>query len=335
MIKVKVSTAFPDWPLIRQTPFSEGIWGDFQFYINQDVDECDYWVVYDSLFQTETVYCSPNNTILITGEPPDIKKYNPEFIDQFGMIITCHRNINHPNVIYTQQALPWMIGWKSLDSTINTFTKDYDELKSNRILEKSKLISVIASNKKITSGHRKRLEFVKKIKNVFGDDIDIFGRGYNEISDKWDAIYKYKYHIVLENSAVLDYWTEKIADCFLSEAFPLYYGCPNIFDYFSENSLIQIDINNYADSIKNIQVCIENRMFEKNIENIRAQKSKILDIYNLFPMICDIISKNESFDKTNKQQIHLKDIPRKPSFYENFISNTKKIFNSQLLEKLS
>ncbi len=37
MIRVKLSTNFPDWPLIRQTPDRSGIWGDCRFFINEDI----------------------------------------------------------------------------------------------------------------------------------------------------------------------------------------------------------------------------------------------------------------------------------------------------------
>jgi len=41
MIKVNVSTPFPEWPLPRQTPGQTGIWGNCQFFVNQQLEECD------------------------------------------------------------------------------------------------------------------------------------------------------------------------------------------------------------------------------------------------------------------------------------------------------
>jgi hypothetical protein len=75
MYKVKLSTIVPSWPLVRQTPGSKGIWGDYQFFIDQDIEECDFWVVYAGFAKTERALCPPENTILITGEPPTCLLY--------------------------------------------------------------------------------------------------------------------------------------------------------------------------------------------------------------------------------------------------------------------
>jgi len=80
------------------------------------------------------------------------------------------------------------------------------------------------------------------VKDYFGERIDIFGRGINEIEDKWDALDRYKYHIALENSVVEDYWTEKLSDAYLAGCYPIYYGCPNIEKYFDISSLARINI---------------------------------------------------------------------------------------------
>jgi len=101
-------------------------------------------------------------------------------------------------------------------------------------LPKSKLMSVITSSKDFTEGHQKRLNFVRRLKDYFGEDIDVFGRGIREVDDKWDAISPYKYHIALENSVYPHYWTEKLGDVYLSGAYPIYYGCLNLEDYFPE-----------------------------------------------------------------------------------------------------
>jgi hypothetical protein len=110
ILTIKLSTATHGWPLTRQTPACSGKWGNFQFVFNTDIEECDFWFVYDGLSHEEKTICSKENVILITGEPPTVKSYKQEFISQFNTIITCNRNIKHPKVFYSQQALPWMVG---------------------------------------------------------------------------------------------------------------------------------------------------------------------------------------------------------------------------------
>jgi len=117
---------------------------------------------------------------------------------------------------------------------------------------KKNFCRIIYSDKKLTEGHVKRHEFVASLKAHFGDELDIFGRGFRYVSDKWDAIADYKYHIVIENSRFPHYWTEKLADAFLGWSLPIYYGCPNITDYFDPNSFVSIDIESPKLSILKI-----------------------------------------------------------------------------------
>ena len=46
------------------------------------------------------------------------------------------------------------------------------------------------------------------------------------------------YHISLENSRQKNYFTEKVIDCFASKTVPIYYGCPNIGDWFNMDGMI-------------------------------------------------------------------------------------------------
>jgi len=323
MIKIKLSTEFPEWPIERQTPESSGIWKDCEFIINKSAEECDAWVVYDGILQEESVICSKENLIFITAEPETVRNYHHEFLNQFNTIITSNRQIKHKNIVYTQQALPWMVGRRVKNEVNISFSKDYDELKSINFYNKTKLISVISSNKVFTEGHRRRLDFVKALKEHFGDKIDVFGRGICDIEDKWDAIAPYKYHIALENSSIDDYWTEKLADCYLGGAYPFYYGCPNLSKYFSEESFASIDVNDSESSIKIIEAAIANNLYEKSIDKILESKNLILDKYNLFPMLSEFVQKN--YKENNKKEL----ITLKPEVY--FINQDKtKIIKSMI-----
>ena len=107
---IKLSDPFTSWPIVRQTPGSHGVWGNCEFFVNKEVQECDYWVVYEGLKAVESTRCPPQNTILITGEPPTVKSYPPGFLAQFGTVITCHTAIIHPHIIHSQQSQPWHAG---------------------------------------------------------------------------------------------------------------------------------------------------------------------------------------------------------------------------------
>lgn len=301
MKRVKITTNAPKWPLARQTPGEKGVWENYQFFINDDTQDCDWWFVLDGITKSETALCDKDHTVLITNEPPSIKSYAKKFIGQFGTIVTCHPHIKHPHVILDQQSLPWMVGTQFVigkKDAPTIFTKNYDELKKISV-PKTKLISVISSYKKSTRGHRDRLKFCEELKKHFGDNIDFFGRGLREVSDKWDAIAPYKYHIALENSSYKDYWTEKLTDTFLAQTYPFYYGCPNIDDYFPSNSLTKIDISNPTEAIKIIEKSIKDTTYENSYAHIIEARNQILDHYQIFPHIVSII---ENIEKENRIQ---------------------------------
>lgn len=299
MNRIKVST-LSGWPFIRQTPHSLGIWDDCAFFIDKSVSECDWWVVCEGLSKEDRVICPRKNTILLTFEPESVKQYNQEFLNQFGMVITSQRRLHHNNVIYSQQGLPWIVGINNFRdmSVRSTLSRGYDELK-DITPEKTKLISMVISNKKGSEGHKQRLKFAIAIKKYFGNKIDIFANGFpnNELAgyplipfkDKWDAIAPYRYHVVVENSSFEDYWTEKLADSYLADSYPFYYGCPNVEEYFSRKSFTAIDIYKFKEAIMAIENAINENVYLRSSREIKEAKMAILDQYQLFPMICNLI----------------------------------------------
>ena len=319
MIKVKVTHPYGNWPLARQTPNNSGIWGNCQFFINDDTQECDYWFVFDDLLKDECVICHPNNTVIITLEFPSIRPdINLKFLRQFSTVFSYSRQIKHPRVIEVLAPFPWHIGVDNTNSnTITSNYKIYDDFKNRDIINKPKLMSVISSSKKDTEGHRKRLRFVEALKEYFGKNIDVFGRGINDFADKWDTIYPYKYHISLENSSCRNGISEKLYDSFLGGAFPFYYGCPNVTNYFPDQSFVALDINDINESLRLIEKSISNQLYEKSIENIQDSKTLVLDKYNVFELI-DKYCKNDLSSQKNSRP---KSLAR---FYpEVYFSNSK------------
>ena len=289
MINIKLS--LPPWPIVRQSPGQSGIWNKYRFFCNTQVERCDYWFVQEGLYtKKDSTICPQEHTVLITCEPPTLKTYKSEFLHQFATVITSDVKINHPNPIFRQPGLPWHVGRRQKDHANIEFTKDYDELKAITSIPKTKLLSVVSSSKQMSEGHRKRYEFAKRLKTHFGDKIDLFGRGLNEVEDKWDALAAYKYHVAMENSEVNDYWTEKLSDAFLAGCHPLYHGCPNIDRYFDLSSLTTIDINQPDKAITVIEACIEQKKYESSERKIWEAREQVLDTYNLFALIADYIA---------------------------------------------
>ena len=108
-----------------------------------------------------------------------------------------------------------------------------------KIYEKTKLVSMMSSNKGMTRGHRFRLMWAEKLK----DKVDLFGRGFKEVEKKEEALKDYMFSVTMENDRYSNYWTEKILDCFATGTVPIYFGSPDIFDHFNKDGIILLDQN--------------------------------------------------------------------------------------------
>ena len=276
-----------DWPLFRQTPNFSQIWGDYKFVIDDNLKECDFWIVYtDYKIKTEIVKCDPENVIFIPGECYNTSpKFTQKFLDQFGTIITVQKELKHRNIIYSHNANPWFIG------------KSYDELNSLETPDKTKLISVVSSNKAFTEGHRKRVDFVKKLKEYFGDQLDVYGRGIADFEDKWDVLANYKYSIAIENDYCDDWVTEKFFDCLYAHTLPFYYGCPNLGSIVNKESFIRINIDDFESSVKIIESAIKENEFEKRLEILKKESIESLHRDNFFPFLADVLDKMNMVSK--------------------------------------
>ena len=281
MYTVKLTFNY-DWPFFRQTPRCLGVWGNYKFIIDPNLQKCDFWVVFTEYgLVRETCICNPQNIIFLPLESFATSiRYPQEFLRQFGKIITVQKEIQGDNVIYYQNAPPWFV------------EKSYDELINQSNPIKTKLLSIICSDKTFTDGHRKRLEFTKRIKSHFGDDIDFFGRGINSFESKWETLASYKFHIAIENNFCDDYFTEKIIDPILAGSYPFYYGCPNLEKYIPKDAFTRIDISDFEQTISVIEYVINNnQIYNEYLRNINFYKKLIINNLQFFPMICQFLDK--------------------------------------------
>lgn len=108
-----------------------------------------------------------------------------------------------------------------------------------QIFSKSKLLSIISSNKNWTPGHIHRLNLVNKFKSK----ADLFGSGFRYFDKKEDVLGPYYFSIVIENDKYDSYFSEKILDCFACGTVPIYYGSSDIENHFDKNGIITLDDN--------------------------------------------------------------------------------------------
>jgi len=109
-----------------------------------------------------------------------------------------------------------------------------------QVYNKTKKTSFITSNKSMVKGHQFRLDCLTEIQKQ-KLNVDAFGRGINPINSKLEGLKDYQFSIAMENAKMKNYFTEKLLDCMLAGTIPIYYGCPNIEEWFNPEGIISFD----------------------------------------------------------------------------------------------
>lgn len=142
--------------------------------------------------------------------------------------------------------------------------KSFIDLKDSKIYEKTKLVSMIASNKVMCEEHIYRQKMIDK----YSSDCDHFGRGYLEIGNIVDGLKDYCFSFVFENATYPNMFTEKITNCFMCGTIPIYYGMNNIGDFFNSEGIIRLnddfDINHLSFELYNSKIASIKENFNKS-----------------------------------------------------------------------
>ncbi|PHQ96670.1 MAG: hypothetical protein COB39_11740 [Marinosulfonomonas sp.] len=138
-----------------------------------------------------------------------------------------------PNSVFFPFGGSWVPQWKETDMT------------------KHAMCSLIASSKKKQSGHKLRHDLVQWSRET-GQDIDVMGRGYKPFAKKSEGLAPFRYSVVIENTREQGYFTEKLIDALLCDTVPIYWGCPNIADFFDTKAMM------VCEDMADIQCAIKN-----------------------------------------------------------------------------
>ena len=165
--------------------------------------------------------------------------------------------------------------------------RTYDQLRESTVRDKPKKLSWITSDTAVLAGHRYRLEFLSRLQGKV--PLDLFGRGFHRVYDKWDVLAPYRYSIAFENMRAPYYFTEKLMDCFVCETMPIYFGSPQITNFFPKDSLVVIDPES-PDVVDQIRSVVESNLWQRNRDAILEAKRRVLEEYNMFAMLARLVS---------------------------------------------
>jgi len=279
-ILVRANMDCPPGGMELLTPGGSLRWGGCRFDFNpNEGGRADFAVVLGNARPRDSFLCAPENSLFIAGEPLAKKLYPRAFYRQFGHVVDSHAASCHPHLHVSALGLNWHVG---LDRSSNSYRYGYDYLSALAYPDKQNRISVVCSNASKTEGQRQRLALLEGLKQRLGDRLVHFGRGFEPIDDKLDAILPYRFHLVLENSVLPNYWTEKLADAYLGWAYPVYLGCPNVGDYLPAEALVSINDLDVDAAAARIAELLDQPLAPQREAALTEARSRVLNVYNPF-----------------------------------------------------
>lgn len=167
--------------------------------------------------------------------------------------------------------------------------------------EKTKMLSIISSTLAQLPGQIARNNFVNSITDP---DIQqhMFGRGRREMLSKTEGLDDYRFTLAVENSAIPGYFTEKITDPILRECVPIYFGAPDVLDYFpSESVLILPSLT--LEAFRDVLALVSEKEYLQRLPALREAKRRLIEEYRL---CCWLSNKlQDEFLPTNRKALRI------------------------------
>ena len=272
----------------RQSPKGDLVWNNTHFVFN-DEEGCSWLCVFASPPNDYMTTIPRHRRIFIMTEPKSVTYHSFAYLDQFGIVISPYRrplfyqgqwHRTHPHITWCKYGI---VRPRFRRKRKTPYPPRWCDIKKPK--KKTKLISVICSARRVTRFQAQRLRFTAALKQELGSQLDVYGRGSNFIADKADALDPYRYHIALENNQDKHFWTEKLAETYLGEAYLIHAGCKNLHDYFPKQSYTSINIFNIPQAIQQVKDIIASNLYEKNKTYILEAKRRVMEEHQTFPAI--------------------------------------------------
>ncbi len=244
------SEQYPD----RPNPYFKWIWD------RQPKDS--YITVFTDCYLDEVLTSKSAKKVAWLIEPPSISEHiykkAMQLYPRFDMVLTFWEDLLpiSDKFVYMPYGTTWV----------------HDPGK--KVYQKTKNVSLIASEKNITEGHKLRHECVRR----FGKCMDVMGRGYRAFDQKIEGLKDYRYSVVIENSRVNSYFSEKLLDCLLTGTVPIYWGFPKANEFFDTSGFICF---NRSEDLENILAKVGSEDYHLRMTAIQANFLKAKEYISL------------------------------------------------------
>ena len=273
--------------LARQTPGGRGAWNDFQGVASPS--EADYLVVLEDL---------PT-----TFKRSDIDFQRTIFLPREPLAVRARKNYEsfRAPLAFTHEDIHQAAVWRVMLT--------FEELASPEYFAKSRPLSSVTSAANVTPGHRKRAQFLRDFARQHPGMLDVYGYGWKDelgtsykgelgnrfakVTDfaalcKLAGLKDYRYSLAFENSQQRNYFSEKLVDCWLAWSMPLYWGCPNLSEFFPSDAFHEIDPSR-DDCTRLVADIVAQPVSPRQIEAMREARNLILHRYNVWPTVDEIV----------------------------------------------
>lgn len=131
--------------------------------------------------------------------------------------------------------------------------------------------------------------------HVYGNQWPVHGNCKGQVWNKHVALTSYRFSIGIENTAENFYTTEKFTDNLLTNTIPIYFGSPNIAEYYDSRGYVQLPDLDDLETIKHTILEVNNNaeaLYTEMLPFCLQNKETFLTKYNILNKIEKIINRH-------------------------------------------
>ena len=151
-------------------------------------------------------------------------------------------------------------------------------------------VSYLTSSKTMCAGHNFRHEIFGKLPSSIGSLPVIKHMSPPEI-EKADMLIPFQFTIVMENSRYQDWITEKLIDALVMRTIPIYWGAPNVGEYFDTGGILSFET--YPQLLKILE-SLTSETYKDKVNSVDSNIHKAMQYTNHFRRIDEIIRRRLS-----------------------------------------
>lgn len=263
----------------------------FSHYLNDEyLNNLPISLFNDYIGTQEQLSKNPYN-FLILNEPEDITGIHNWVLNNYN-VFSCIFTWNSLLLKNCPNALLFPYGMTS------RFCRPWDETcklpeyrqptpPKNKIFE----ISFLCGEKNLLPGHSLRHFIFNNKKRINIPNYILYNtKDRVPWENGKDRCWESMFHIAVENTNYDNYFTEKIIDAFLTNTIPIYWGCPNINNFFNKEGIItfnnEIELFNIINNLTPEFYASKQDIIKENFNTALKYADYMSRIKNLIKEIC-------------------------------------------------